>query len=191
MNQMVLAVDDQIHMLKLLERIIEEYTDYGIVSTSNPLEAKRFLEVNQYDLIITDLKMPGFDGLQLLKLIKEGHRFEEVIIITAFASLESAMQALSFGVFDYLTKPFKKERILESIERAMKLQREKRLCRQMEDLFKTAPYSKAETQFREQYIRLLSERCSGEAAVICREAGLSSEEIERILSGETHTTGET
>jgi len=183
MKQSVLAVDDQIHMVKLLERIVEEYTDYSITTTSNPLEAQRFLEERQFDLIITDLKMPGLDGLELLNFIKQGNRFEEVVIMTAFASLESAMQAFSLGAFDYLTKPFKKDQILQTIDRVMKLQRAKRRSQRFEELLRVSPYHKAEDCFRREYLKASAEANSGDMEKVAVETGLTREEINRILSG--------
>ncbi len=191
MKQTVLVVDDQIHMVKLLERIVEEYTDYKITTTSNPLEARRFLEDKEYDLIITDLKMPGLDGLELLNFIKRENRFEEVIIMTAFASLESAMQALSLGAFDYLTKPFKKDQMLQTIDRVMKLQRVKRRSQKFEEILREAPYRKAEESFRREYLKTLLEVNSGDVEKVSAEAGLTAEEITEILSEGRHNSNET
>ena len=89
MKQTILAVDDEPHMLKLMERIVTEKTPYQITTTSNSLEVPEILEKSEFDLIIMDLKMPGMDGLDLLRLVKEKERFEEVVIITAFGSLET------------------------------------------------------------------------------------------------------
>ena len=106
MPQNILAVDDEIHMLKLLERIILEKTPYDILTTNNALEIPSILEENTFDLLIVDLKMPGMDGLDILRLIREQQRPEEVVIITAFGTLESALDAFTQGVFGYITKPF-------------------------------------------------------------------------------------
>ena len=70
MTQKILAVDDELHMLKLLERIITDKTPYRVETLNNSLELPAFLENKEFDLIITDLKMPGLDGLDILKFIK-------------------------------------------------------------------------------------------------------------------------
>ena len=88
MKQHILAIDDELDMLKLLERIITEKTPYRITTTNNSLEVEQLLEQTQFDLIITDLKMPGLDGMDVLRLVKEKKRYEEVIILTAFGSME-------------------------------------------------------------------------------------------------------
>jgi DNA-binding NtrC family response regulator len=135
MKHNILAIDDEPDLLRLLERIIQEKTPYNITVTNNSLEVPMLLEKNEYDIIITDLKMPGMDGLDILKYVKENNRFEQVIIITAFGSLETAMEALSQGVYDYITKPFKKEQIIFTIDRAMKFQNNVREIRIFSEIF--------------------------------------------------------
>ena len=151
MTQTILSVDDEPHMLKLLERIITEKTPYKITTTSNSLEVPELLKQNTYDLILADLKMPGLDGMDILRMIKEQNRLEEVVIITAFGSLESAIEALSLGVFDYITKPFKKEQIIFTLKRAMRWQKLKRESAEMEKLFEIEPYEEAEKAFARAY----------------------------------------
>ena len=181
MKQRILAVDDEVHMLKLFERIITEKTGYQIITTSNSLEVPGMLEEDRYDLIITDLKMPGLDGLDLLRMIKEKERDEEVIIITAFGSLESAIEALSRGVFDYITKPFKKEQILYTVDRAMKWVRIKREAARMDDIFSREPYESALESFRKEYIRRLAERLEGDKQKMAQQSGLAEDVIEAVL----------
>jgi DNA-binding NtrC family response regulator len=123
MIQKILAVDDEPDLLRLLERIIREKTTYEIKITGNPLEVPTLLEAEEFDVIITDLKMPGMDGLDILKYISDNKRNEQVIIITAFGSLDTAMDALTLGVFDYITKPFRKEQIIATVDKAMKYQK--------------------------------------------------------------------
>ena len=139
-------------MLKLLERIITEKTPYQITTTSNSLEVPEILENRSpFDLIITDLKMPGMDGLDILRLVKEQKRFEEVIIITAFGSLETAIEALSLGVFDYITKPFKKEQIIFTVNRAMRWQQMKREAPDGSDV-RPEPCAEARQAFEREYV---------------------------------------
>lgn len=177
MKQTILAVDDEIHMLKLLERIITEKTPYDIETTSSPLEAVKLLEEKEFDLIITDLKMPVVDGLDLLRQVREQKRQEEVIIITAFSSLESAMKALSRGVFDYITKPFKKEQILSAVHRAMKWQKARKDLASLSSVFEREPYQDAQTAFKREYVNRLYSRCGGDKALMAKRSGLSADAI--------------
>jgi DNA-binding NtrC family response regulator len=158
MNQTILSVDDEPHMLKLLERIITEKTPYKITTTSNSLEVPKLLKQNTYDIILADLKMPGLDGMDILRLVKEESRPEEVIIITAFGSLETAIESLSLGVFDYITKPFRKEQIIFTINRAMRWQKLKREAELMEKIFQIEPYDAAQNAFEQEYARRRSEK---------------------------------
>jgi len=182
MKQRILAVDDEPHMLLLLERIITEKTPYSIVTTNNPLEVPELLQKEQFDVIITDLKMPGLDGLELLRAIRSGNRFEQVIMITAFGSLESAVEAMSQGVFDYITKPFKKEQIIFTVDRAMRWQRLKRDMIRLEALFALEPYGEAERAFSREYVQRLAARCGGDVAAMSQRAGLPQEALRSSLA---------
>jgi DNA-binding NtrC family response regulator len=182
MKQRILAVDDEPHMLLLLERIITEKTPFSIVTTNNPLEVPKILQNEQFDLIITDLKMPGLDGLEILRAIRAGDRFEQVIMITAFGSLESAVEAMSQGVFDYVTKPFRKEQIIFTVDRAMRWQRLKRDMMRLESLFALEPYVAAEQAFSREYVQRLAARCGGDVAVMSQRAGIPAEAIRSGLA---------
>ena len=182
MKQRILAVDDEPHMLLLLERIITEKTPFSIVTTNNPLEVPKILQTEQFDLIITDLKMPGLDGLEILRAIRSGDRFEQVIMITAFGSLESAVEAMSQGVFDYITKPFKKEQIIFTVDRVMRWQRVKRDMMRLESLFALEPYASAEDAFRREYVQRITARCAGDVAAASERARLPQEAVRSGLA---------
>jgi DNA-binding NtrC family response regulator len=179
LSQRILAIDDEPHMLILLERIIGEKTEYKITTLGNSLEVPEILRDQTFDLIVTDLKMPGMDGLDILKHIKDNRRSEEVIIMTAFGSLNTALDALNEGVFDYITKPFKKERIILTIDRAMKWQRLKRASVRMAEIFDTEPFTLAVEGFKSEYIRRLSLRSEGNEEEMIRRSGLSKEDIDK------------
>jgi len=116
----ILAVDDELDMLALLKMIIEGYSEHQVMTTNNPLEAAELVEKEQFDLLLTDLKMPGLDGMELLTLAKKQDEDALVLVITAYGSLESAEEAMAKGAFDFITKPFRKEQILLAIDKAMR-----------------------------------------------------------------------
>lgn len=180
MTQRILALDDEIHMLKLLERIITEKTPYQIVTSHNALELPVLLDQSEFDLIVTDLKMAGMDGMDVLRLVKSRGRPEEVIIITAFGSLDTAVEALQHGVFDYITKPFKKDQIVVTVDRAMRWQRMKRETRARAAIFDVEPYARAERLFAREYVRGLDARCAGDRAAMRERSGLSEDELRRV-----------
>ena len=126
MPEKLLIVDDEPDMLKLLSMIIREKTPYETATTNNPLEALEMAKKGGFDLVITDLKMPGLDGMDLLDAIKRTNEDMPVIVITAYGTVESALETMRKGGFDYITKPFKKEQILYTIDKALKFVRLKK-----------------------------------------------------------------
>lgn len=133
MPAMILVVDDEPDMLKLLSMIIREKSPHMITTTNNPLEALEIVKQGSIDLVIADLKMPGLDGSELLDAIKNVDRDLPVVIMTAFATEEAAAETLQKGGFDFIIKPFRKEQILTTIERAIawsNMQRENRALKE-------------------------------------------------------------
>jgi len=113
-------VDDEPDMLLLLDRILSEETDYAVVTESNPKNALSDYECEPFDLVITDLKMPGMDGVQLLEALKKIRSDVSVLIMTAYATIETAVEATRKGAYDYITKPFRRERIIMAVDKVMK-----------------------------------------------------------------------
>ncbi len=127
MAEKLLIVDDEPDMLKLLGMIIRDKTSYETITTNNPAEALDIVKRGGYDLVITDLKMPGLDGVEMLEAVKRYDEDIPVIIMTAYGTVETAEESLNKGAFDFISKPFRKEQILFTIEKAMRwlrLQRE-------------------------------------------------------------------
>jgi len=118
----ILIVDDEKDMLVLLQRIIAEDTDHRLVTESDPFRALDIFKQQPFDLVITDLKMPGMDGLKLLNEVKKIRPKVSVIMMTAFATIETAVEAIRQGAHDYISKPFRRERILLTIDKVMKWQ---------------------------------------------------------------------
>jgi DNA-binding NtrC family response regulator len=123
MPERILVVDDELDMLMLLRMIIEDNSDYAVDTTNNPSEGLKMLTEKDYDLVISDLKMPGMDGMELFDELQEIKPGVPVIIITAYGSLETADDAMKKGVSDFITKPFRKDSILFTINRVLELAR--------------------------------------------------------------------
>jgi DNA-binding NtrC family response regulator len=133
MAEKILIVDDEPDMLKLLSMTIQRKTPYQVTVTNNPIEALELAKKGDFDLVITDLKMPGLDGIELLRAVKSLNPDTPVIMMTAYGTVESASEAMEKGGFDFITKPFRIEHILFTIDRAMKwikLQQENKLLRE-------------------------------------------------------------
>lgn len=132
MAEKILIIDDEPDMLKLLSMILREKTLYEVTTTNNPVEAIELVKRGGFDLVISDLKMPGFDGIEIIDAVKRVDEDIPVIIITAYGTLESASEAMQKGGFDFITKPFRKEQILFTIDKALKwlkVQRENRMLK--------------------------------------------------------------
>lgn len=116
----ILLVDDEPDMLALLKSIIRGRTDHEVLVTNNPLEVCEIMAREPIDVLITDLKMPGLDGIELIGEIRKRGYDAVVLVITAFGSMESAEEAMAQGALDFITKPFRKERILLALDKAVR-----------------------------------------------------------------------
>jgi DNA-binding NtrC family response regulator len=133
----ILIVDDEPDMLVMLEMLITDKTPHEVVSTNNPFEVEELLDKHEVNLVITDLKMPMVDGIEVLQTVKKKDADIPVIMITAFGTMEAAEEAVHRGAYDFITKPFRKEQILVAIERSLEWQKiikeNKRLKSKMDD----------------------------------------------------------
>ena len=117
-NSRILLVDDEDILVQGLAEFLQ---DQGTaVDTANDgKEAIALLEENLYDLLVTDIRMPGMSGMELLRHVQKNHPHVAVILITGYASTESAIEALRFGVYDYIEKPFEMLELLQAIVNAL------------------------------------------------------------------------
>jgi DNA-binding NtrC family response regulator len=123
MPERILVVDDEPNMLRLLKTILMDKTGYEVTTTNNPLEVSKLLQEDHFDLVITDLKMPLVDGIDLIGIIKKIDAAMPIIVITAYGTIETAEEAIQKGAYDFITKPFRKETILITIKRALEWKR--------------------------------------------------------------------
>ncbi|MGC8965606.1 MAG: sigma-54-dependent transcriptional regulator [Caldimicrobium sp.] len=122
----ILVVDDEVDILNILKFLLER-EGYEVDTTLNGEEAIKKIEKNYYDIVLTDLRMPGISGIVLLEKTKELSPSTEVVIMTAYASIESAVEAIKKGAADYIVKPFINEDLKMRLRRILehkKLQRE-------------------------------------------------------------------
>ena len=116
----LVIVDDEPDLLDLLKLILIEKTDHKVLTTTNPHQAIEWCKSYQADLLISDLRMPEMEGIELLKIVKQIDPNLPLILITAYGTIESAVEAMRHQAFDYITKPFKKEQILMTVDKALK-----------------------------------------------------------------------
>jgi DNA-binding NtrC family response regulator len=115
----VLIVDDEPDMVENCARILER-SGHGCITATDPRRALELLESEHPDVLLTDLKMPEVDGMALLRHARELDPAMPVIMITAFATIESAVAAIKEGAFDYLPKNFSVEQLRVAVERALR-----------------------------------------------------------------------
>lgn len=114
----ILVVDDDLEMCGLLSDVLKG-EGFSVVALGESLEASKILKKEEFDVIITDLKMKGLKGLDLLEETKKVAVQTPVIIITAFGTIESAIQAMKMGAYDYITKPFRIDEIVLTVKKAL------------------------------------------------------------------------
>ena len=118
----ILVVDDEAGMRDFLSILLQR-EGHRVVAAANGKEALRLAREGRFDLVISDIRMPQLDGVGLLGGLREADPEMPVILITAFASASSTIEAMKQGAFDYLTKPFKVEEIKGVVTRALEAQR--------------------------------------------------------------------
>jgi two-component system response regulator PilR (NtrC family) len=126
----VLAVDDEKSMRDLLAIILKK-EGYRADVARNRQEVEGFLAANHYQLVISDVKMPGFSGIEVLRMVRENSPETRVILVTAYASTETAIEAMKLGAFDYITKPFQVDEMKRLVRAAMQRERETVLPREV------------------------------------------------------------
>jgi len=114
----ILIVDDEKVALKNLEHVMRK-EGYEVTGTESGPIALRLLEEQQFDVVLTDLRMEKVDGMQILKKCRELYPDTEVVIITGYATLESAVDTMKHGAFYYVAKPFKLEEVRKVVKEAV------------------------------------------------------------------------
>ena len=114
----ILVVDDEEGMREFLTVVLST-EGYAVRAVSGGKEALEALAQEPYALLITDLWMPGMTGLELVEIARRQYEQLAAVVITAFASLESAIEALRLGALDYITKPFQVDEIKHTVAKAL------------------------------------------------------------------------
>ena len=127
----ILVVDDEIKMRRLLEMSLKNM-GHEVVQAADGVEAIACFDEAPFDLVMTDLKMPHMDGIQLLRTLRERGEEVPVIVLTAFGTIETAVEAMKLGAADYIIRPFEMETVELAVTRALAMgamQRENRFLR--------------------------------------------------------------
>ncbi len=114
----VLIVDDEAIVRLSCQRILVP-EGFEVMSAGGATEGFAILADGPIDVVLTDLKMPDIDGIEVLRRVKEEWPDTEVIVITGYQTINTAVQAIKLGAFDYIEKPFVPDDIIEAIEKAI------------------------------------------------------------------------
>ena len=115
----VLVVDDNARARQSMVEVLAA-AGHDVSAAASAVEALRILERGPFDVIITDLQMPGMDGLAFIRALSERKVESQIVMVTAFASVSSAVEAMRYGAFDYIEKPFDVEQLESLVARAMR-----------------------------------------------------------------------
>ncbi len=114
----ILVIDDEDIVLISCKRALAP-EGYNIKTVKSGVDGLQLFENEAFDVVITDLKMPDVDGIEVLRIIKERRPSVEVVIMTGYQTVETAVKAIKLGAFDYIEKPFTPEQMLSVIKHAM------------------------------------------------------------------------
>ncbi len=122
MSARILIVDDEEIVIRSCLRILDG-DDFQVEAVQDGREALRKIEENPYDVMILDIMMPNMDGLEVLRRVKETHPNVDVIMITGLSQIDTAVQAMKLGAFDYISKPFEPDELKLVVQRALERRR--------------------------------------------------------------------
>jgi DNA-binding NtrC family response regulator len=181
----ILVVDDDAETLELLQEILGE-EGYRVVASSSGEEALEVGKQELFDVIISDMRLgANLDGLDVLRTYKTLQPESEVILITAFGSMETAIEAVKAGAFDYISKPFKIDEVLLQVERALgnrKLVRENRsLKRQLGSQAQLSSLVGRSPKMLDIYKKIAVVADSRSTVLICGESGTGKELVARAI----------
>jgi DNA-binding NtrC family response regulator len=190
----ILVVDDKPNMLTLLEQILGEH--HSVTLAADGQQALERLADEEFDLVLTDVRMPGADGFEVLRTAKRRRPATEVIVMTAYASIGAAVEAIKRGAYDYVRKPFDPDDVVLVVARALE-HASQRAQERVPDVgpegaqsgtdedplsvsFKDA-VNQASDEASRDYLSKLMRTYSGNVTLAAQRAGLQRESLHRLL----------
>ena len=118
----VLIIDDEKNMRHLLKAMLEK-DGYVIVEAMDGVEGLQHLERSSFDFVLCDIKMPRMDGMAFLKRARKSHADKTYVMMSAYGTVETALEAMKEGAYDYISKPFKGDEVLLTLKKAEERER--------------------------------------------------------------------
>ena len=190
----ILVVDDEINYLTVMEALLGE-EGYEVLTAPGGHEAMKLAGSADLDLVLTDMKMPKMNGIELLGELKRLYPDLPVIMMTAYGTVEKAVEAMKTGAYDYILKPFKNEELLVTIARALEYHRliqQNRMLLQVLDKKYGAPNIVGESQAMREILALVKRVATSRATVlISGESGTGKELVARAIHQQSPRAGKT
>jgi len=180
----LLVADDDPGLRESLERTLTR-EGYRVVLASDGRAALERVQAGGVDLIVTDLRMPGLTGLELLRAAKAIMPDVDVILLTAFGTVEEAVKAMKDGAYDFLTKPFRREQLIKLVDKALErrdlIEQNKALKKQLEDIRAKGQMIGASPSFR-RMLTLVEQTADSSATILIQgESGTGKELVARTI----------
>src|SRR6185312_4970149 len=180
----LLVADDDPGLRESLERTLTR-EGYKVVLASDGRAALERVQAGGVDLIVTDLRMPGLTGLELLRAAKAIMPDVDVILLTAFGTVEEAVKAMKDGAYDFLTKPFRREQLIKLVDKALErrdlIEQNKALKKQLEDIRAKGQMIGSSPSFR-RMLTLVEQIADSSATILIQgESGAGKELVARTI----------
>jgi len=179
----VLVVDDKDNIVKLLAKILEG--EFAVTTAEDGTRALALVASMDFDVIVTDLKMPGADGMTIMREVRRAHPDTEVILMTAFATIHAAVEAMKEGAYDYIAKPFDPDEVLLTVQRAAERRRLKEHARDLQTALEGSVRFEnlvARSSAMQRVIELTRRAAASNATVlITGESGTGKEVVARAI----------
>lgn len=177
----ILIVDDDVTFCLMLKKLLERHL-YQVTTVFSPDEVRRFIKKEFYDVIMTDLRLPGVSGMDLIKLIKQETPESQIIMMTGYADISTAVQSIKQGAFNYLPKPFLPEEVLNIIREALENSNPKHNIKTQKTESKPNDFLEGiskESKRLKEYIRLVAP--TQFSVLITGESGTGKEYVARSI----------
>lgn len=180
----ILVIDDEAGMCSLINTVLSE-EGYRVTATQRPQDGVALLQKDTFDLVITDLRMPKMNGMEILQAVKSVSPAMPVILITAYSTVDSAVQAMKLGASDYVAKPFKNDELCSAVNNVLEKSRlreeNRRLKQELEEKYSFSNIVGQSGKMREVFNYISRVAQAEVTAIIQGESGTGKELVARAI----------